>query len=138
VAFNRNGELLVTATMDRFAHIWNSNSGEYLTGLPHPQDMIRAEFTPDGRWVLTVCQDNYLRLWDPHKAQVVAMMQVHKGPLKWATFSHDGKWVLTVESDDAARLYPWEMIAPLQDLLTITKNRLGRPLSPEEKLRFLN
>jgi WD40 repeat protein len=62
-AFNRNGDLVVTAAEDGTARVWNAQTGEQWVSFPHPAVVTSAEFGADGH-VLTVCADGRARIWD--------------------------------------------------------------------------
>ena len=137
VAFNHDGKFLVTTTIEKTAYLWNVTTGELIATLQHLAWLSNAVFTPDGRWIVTAAEDSQVRVWDAVTGKPMGEMQVHAGPVQWLTVSHDGRWLLTAESDDAAYMYPWEMVAPLDDLLTIAKERLRRSLTAEERRKFL-
>lgn len=52
------------------------------------------------------------------------------------TFSADGPAVLTASS--VARLYPFEMFAPLSDLLDLAASHTTRLLTSEERAKYLH
>jgi WD40 repeat protein len=132
VAFNHNGKFLVTTTIDNTAHLWDVTTGEVIATFQHLARLSNAVFTPDDRWIVTAAEDSRVRVWDAMTGAPMGEMEVHAGPVQWLTVSHDGRWLLTVETDGAAYMYPWEMVAPLDDLLTIAKERLRRSLTSEE------
>jgi WD40 repeat protein len=54
VAFSPDGTLLVTASLDHDARIWNVASGKTIRILEgHAGSVSSAAFSPDGRWVVT-------------------------------------------------------------------------------------
>ncbi|XP_054156101.1 WD repeat and SOCS box-containing protein 1-like [Oppia nitens] len=76
--YSPDSRLIVTASWDTTAIIWNANSGEILTKLyhlkPRPTLMwaggenghhIRSvSFSPDGAHIATVADDGFVRIWD--------------------------------------------------------------------------
>jgi WD40 repeat protein len=47
------------------ARIWNAETGKALSTLSgHADDITYAEFSPDGRFVITISRDKTARLWD--------------------------------------------------------------------------
>jgi WD40 repeat protein len=43
--------------------VWRTSDAALVAVLPHPDDVIRLAFSPDGRTLLTSGEDNHFRLW---------------------------------------------------------------------------
>src|SRR5206468_283917 len=64
VGLSPDGRLVVTASEDETARIWEVASGKELTTLTGHQDEVRfATFSPDGKRVATASADGTARLW---------------------------------------------------------------------------
>ena len=71
-----NEQYLATASLDRSCGIWDLRQMKKpLHNLPHALSLNQAMWSPDGKHIVTVCQDNYLRTYDapylcenPHKS----------------------------------------------------------------------
>ena len=65
-AFSPDGKLIVTASFDNTARLWDAETGkqigEPLTG--HTAGVLNAAFSPDGRRLVTASWDKTARLWD--------------------------------------------------------------------------
>ena len=88
--------------------------------LRHDGQVWYAEFSPDGRLILTASLDGTARVWDAATGQPVTPPLRHDGPVWHAEFSPDGRRVLTASGDATART--WEISAddrPLGDLTLI-------------------
>ena len=74
-AFSADGTRLVTLSMKR-ARIWDGRTGEHLfdTG-EHERWINRAEFTPDGRHILTAGSDNRTKIWEAASGAPVRTLQ---------------------------------------------------------------
>src|SRR5262249_26627250 len=81
-------------------------------GLPlrHGDHVVRATFSPDGRRVLTVGNDNAARVWNAGTGAPVTPPLRHNGPVSHAEFSHDGKRVLTASGDTTVRIWDVEFL----------------------------
>jgi WD40 repeat protein len=64
--FSRDGNRVVTASVDRTARLWDAQTGAPLShfAAEHPNDVISAQFSPNGRVVVTLSRDGAARLWD--------------------------------------------------------------------------
>jgi WD40 repeat protein/tetratricopeptide (TPR) repeat protein len=90
----------------------------------HGSSVIRAQFTADGRRVLTTSADSTARLWDVESGRTIAVFKGHaagKGVLG-AAFSPDERRLVTWSSDGTAKIWDVETartIATLEGLGTM-------------------
>jgi len=68
--YDRSGTLVVTASWDRSARVWDSMTGDPLTpALWHLRALSRASFLSDGRHILTTDNAGISWIWDPPSDQ---------------------------------------------------------------------
>src|SRR5208283_1751889 len=95
---------VLTASWDKNARLWETESGELLaTFQGHTGAVDSAVFSPDGRRVLTASRDKTAQLWEAESGKLLATFQGHTGAVYNAVFSPDGRRVLTASSDETAR-----------------------------------
>jgi hypothetical protein len=111
--FNSDASLIVTASKDHTARIWNANNGKLMVSpLQHPAPVGRASFSPDSRLVATVAGDKAVRLWDTLSGDQIQLPIVTTGGAPYFSFSPDGVslliaggssgWVLDLPPNDEA------------------------------------
>jgi WD40 repeat protein len=112
VEFSADGKTLMGTTDRHEIGSWNIESG-VLIGIVcadcaplggHTKRVTAAEFSPDGRQILTASRDGTARVWDAASGRAVAVLD-HHGPLVGARFSPDGRRILTVSRDHTAKLW---------------------------------
>jgi WD40 repeat protein len=84
---------------DRMAHVWDARTGKEVVRLrKHQSRIVSAEFSPDGKHVLTASLDGTARIWDAATGKALAVLKKHHCSLLFAAYRPDGKQVLTVTS----------------------------------------
>ena len=78
--------------------------------MQHEAEVKAAQFSPDGRWVVTASKDYTARVWDATTGQASGEPMKHEGVVKSAQFSPDGRWIVTASEDNTARL--WDVGTP--------------------------
>ena len=100
-----------------------------VSGLEHQRECTHAEFSPDGRLVLTVARDNAARVWSAETGELLSAPMAHdpsvvrgdltstsSKPLE-ACFSPDGTLVATASADKTARIWDARTGEPRTDPL---------------------
>ena len=64
-----------------------------------------AQFSRDGKTVVTASEDKTTRLWDAASGKELHVLRGHEGRSRSAQFSRDGKTVVTASGDKTARLW---------------------------------
>jgi WD40 repeat protein len=113
------------ASEDKTARVWNAETGKEITSkvwwrlwdaisgkeIPSPlehEDRVKsAEFSPDGRRVLTV-SGSKAQLWEAATGKNPIVITAHGANLWGAAFSPDGRRVVTTSYDGTARLWDVE------------------------------
>jgi WD40 repeat protein len=117
-ALSPDGALVVTASSDSTARLWDTHTRAPL-GAPmrHRDQVNTAVFSPDGTLVLTASHDRTARLWNARTGQAVGRAMRHAGNVSTAAFSPDGQRVVTASWDSTAQI--WD---------ARTGEKIGRPL----------
>jgi WD40 repeat protein/serine/threonine protein kinase len=109
--------------------------------LPHPASVQEVAFSPDGRTILTGCEDQTARLWEAGTGRPIGAPLPQGGELVAAAFSSDGETILTasqVANKGSVRgeTRLWEVATgrPLGPALTHPCRVSAAALSPDGKL----
>jgi WD40 repeat protein/tetratricopeptide (TPR) repeat protein len=104
-SFSPDGRLVVTASSDRTARLWESRTGKPVATLTHESKVNLASFSPDGRRIVTISNERTARLWDSSTGKEIAPL--HKaGNVNSVSFSPDSRLVIAASGDRTMRL--WE------------------------------
>jgi WD domain, G-beta repeat len=105
--------------------VWDAASGEPLTPLlKNGMGLIRARFSPDGRWVATGGSGDYsARLWDAGTGESLGPPWKHRGWVQHLAFSPDGRWLATACYDGTFKVWPLPApdSRPLDDLVLLAQ-----------------
>ena len=82
MAFDPNGYLLATGSMDGTAKIWDVESGQEIYTLKgHTAEIISLQFNSDGDSVLTGSFDETAKIWDVNTGECVHTLVGHSSEL---------------------------------------------------------
>jgi WD40 repeat protein len=109
-AFNPDGDAILLATR-LGAEIVDAETGRSISKIGVEGSRIgfnSAEFSPDGRFVLTSSSDNTARIWNAKTGREVKVLTGHTNFVLQACFSENGKKVVTASHDQTVRIWDAE------------------------------
>ncbi len=106
--FTEDGHSILTVGGSE-AHIWDAVTlRKEISFSPHGA-VAAAEFSPNGKYIVTGSWDNSAKVWDVQSGQAVIKLQGgHRGYVNSVSFSPDNKMVLTGSDDMTAKLWDIE------------------------------
>lgn len=108
--FSPDGEMIVTASADRTARVWNVSTMVPIAGgiLEHPADVLFATFSPDNSRIITGCDDNLARVWKfdgSSGVQLTDTLSGHTAAVTSVAISGDNRRAVTGSKDGIAKLW---------------------------------
>ncbi|PYJ63012.1 MAG: hypothetical protein DME74_04655 [Verrucomicrobia bacterium] len=117
--FSADGSRFVTALWNGIANA-RTRDGVLLAKLDHAGQRVNwAELSPDGKHILTACDDTFARIWTlgQDMSRSPLTLSGHEGLVKTAVFDSTGKRALTASFDCTAKI--WDATTGAR-LLTLT------------------
>lgn len=101
-----DGRLMVTACQDKFARVWNLETGGLVAALRHDSSVLVAAFDDKGQRIITGSLDGAARIWSVAGEQLTEPV-VTGSAVTEAGLSPDGRLALTYASNE--RLGVWQV-----------------------------
>lgn len=98
-------EILLSASADRMARIWDVRSGSGTELAGHGDTVNAAHFSPDGKLIVTASADGTVSLWSAQTFERLVVLRSHREGINDARFSPDGKRLITAGDDGTARVF---------------------------------
>lgn len=96
---------IISGSWDATARIWDTIKGDQVRAINHPLDVNGVALSKDGKYLLTGCDDQSMRLWDMETMQVKQRYMGHTGFVYAVAFSPDGRLVASGSQDRSIRVH---------------------------------
>ena len=108
LAFNSDGEKLVSSSLNPTVKIWNAKTGQLLKDLEgHKSWVWTVAFSPDNQIIASGSDDKTIKFWDANNGQLLRTLDAHNGWVLSVAFSPNGR-MLAIGSDDQT-IKLWDM-----------------------------
>ncbi|MEQ8674494.1 MAG: TIR domain-containing protein [Aggregatilineales bacterium] len=109
IAFNADGSLLASSSLDRSIVVQDVESGEVVAQVETPDIITGVVFNPDGETLLSSSGAFTMNTWtiDTENA-TLNRDRIFSGHLEWvdkAVYDHEGLFILSASDDDTVRLW---------------------------------
>jgi WD40 repeat protein len=133
VAFSPDGRLVLTASADNTAILWNAATGnQVLPPLKHGAAVRYACFSRDGRRLATASDDGVVQVWDAATGMLSAPPLRHGGPTNYLEFTSNDSRLITASQDETARVWKLDGTSPI-----ILRQKGGPPAFDARESRML-
>jgi WD40 repeat protein len=104
--FSPDGTMVVTASRDCTARVWDARTGEHIGDVLKHSDVVwDAAFSPDSKLVVTASGDGSACVWEARTGTRLAELREHTGDVNSAAFSPNGQFIVTASRDHTARIW---------------------------------
>ncbi|KAF7363073.1 WD40 repeat-like protein [Mycena venus] len=107
VAFSHDGEQIVSGSLDKTVHVWDSRTGALLAGpIQHDARVNSVAFSPDGEHIVSGSNENLVQVWNSRTGTLVAgPFRGHSDPVNSVAFSPDGQRIVSGSADHTIRIW---------------------------------
>jgi WD40 repeat protein len=118
VVFSPDGKYLLTGGDDQTACLYETSTGQVITGpLAHTDTITAGAISSDNRTLITVAMDGTARIWDAGTGRPRGKVMRHRSKVNAVALSPDGTLVATASADGSAQLWVASTGAPLDIVL---------------------
>jgi len=113
VAFSADGTKFVTASLDRYVKVWDTESGQVIGRFQQEQTPLCCEFYPeDDNVFLAGCYDKQIVQWDCRTKEIELNYNRHLGPINSITFVDNNRRFVSTSDDKAIKV--WDFNTPVE------------------------
>lgn len=135
-SFNAAGNMIITATDDNRARIWDARSGREIMALPHPGPVVAAAFGSRDRIVTTTSQ---VHVWNTEREAFTLDTQVDS--TRSALFSPDGSQLAVIFKDGTIGIWDAHFLdlssAQIGEYVCDSRLKAARAYSNSEMRNFV-
>ncbi len=97
--------IFTTSWFDSVGSFWKSENGKYLYALKGKRNFISAQFSPDGKKIITMSSDGGSEIWETQTGSYLNALKGHTDVINYAEFSPDSRNILTTSRDNTSKIW---------------------------------
>lgn len=136
-----DGKWIVARDRNQLLVVWEAATGKrtaQIEMLPRPEHPVLFTFSPDGKCLLAASFDAQIAgLWETATGLRLGELVGKEGEIRTLHFSPDGRRALVGSVFAPARIYATDVCGSVKDLLELARRRVSRPLTDEEREKYL-
>ena len=141
VRFTADGKQIVARDNENLLLVWEAETGRKMAQieiLPKPSQLVLFMLSPNGKCLLAADADSDTAgLWETGTGLRLGELVGQEGIIRTLHFSPDGRRAIVGSIAAPARIYQTEICAAVKDLLALAGRRVSRPLTSEERQKYL-
>ncbi len=135
---NKTADRLIVLGPHDEARVWNLETGECVGDpLVHDGGIRGADFSGDGRRLVTCSDDKTARVWDAESGRPITAPLLHGFRVEDVSFSHNGQRVVTTIGDETAQVWDVPSGKAITPPVPHAKGQLRTEFSPGEPFLML-
>lgn len=103
-AFSHNGQLILSASVDKTLKLWNSKGKCIKTLEGHTSGVVACAFRHNDQFIVSASFDKTLKLWDS-QGNFIKTLEGHTSWVYDCAFSHNGQFILSASQDSTLKLW---------------------------------
>lgn len=111
VRFSRNQPLVVIASYDAKVRVWNYETDTIEHEIQHDHQVQYAEFSPDGRFIISGSNDDTVRVWNAVDGSLVVEPLRHRSAVMHVDVHPSGRTIASRSDSNEIRLFAFQQPA---------------------------
>jgi WD40 repeat protein/uncharacterized caspase-like protein len=116
-----------------FGYTITAQEPKLILPIGHSLGVANAEFSPDGKKIVSSSLDNTIKVWETATGLLLANLEGHSDTVTYATFSPDGRKIATACEDGTAKIWDASKAILLVDINGHTDKVFYAEFSPDGK-----
>ena len=130
--------LYIVLAICLFVNNAQSQEPKLILPIGHTNEVNYAQFSTDGKRILTVSEDKTAKIWESETGKILANLKGHKSGILKGYFSPNGNTILTIGDDSSAILWNTSTASIVKVFGTKRSKVTGAQFSKDGKLIFTN